>query len=113
MGYKSLVMADEKTKALTCEEAGRIGGLTSAKILTPEQRRESARRAARARWNRRKPNPNGDGGGDGGGGGLHATLAGAVEYGPNGEVIRQVLRKVRRKPAQPDHSTQGAVNDAA
>lgn len=51
-------MADQSTKLLTCEEIGRLGGLTTAKRLTAEQRRESARRAARARWHKKS------GGGD-------------------------------------------------
>lgn len=32
----------------------RMGGLARAKKLTAEQRRESARRAARARWSKKK-----------------------------------------------------------
>jgi hypothetical protein len=49
---KVMGMADQGPKliGLTCEETGRIGGFTRAKKLTPEQRRESARRAAQARW---------------------------------------------------------------
>ena len=35
-------------------ELGRRGGRASAKKLTPEQRRESARRAAQARWAKTK-----------------------------------------------------------
>ena len=42
-------MADETAK-LTCSEMGQIGGRARARKLTPEQRRESARRAALARW---------------------------------------------------------------
>ncbi len=33
---------------------GRIGGKKRAANLTPEQRRESARKAARARWARKR-----------------------------------------------------------
>jgi hypothetical protein len=51
-------MADEALKkVLTCEETGRLGGLTTARKLTPEQRRESARRAARARWAKKAQSP--------------------------------------------------------
>lgn len=55
---KVLVMADETAKLiLTCEAAGRIGGFTRARKLTPEQRRESARRAAQARWAKKADAP--------------------------------------------------------
>ena len=50
-------MVDE-AKILTCQETGRLGGLTTARRLTPEQRRESARRAARARWGKKTGAPN-------------------------------------------------------
>jgi len=50
-------MADQAKKLLTCEETGRLGGLTTAKRLTPEQRRESAMRAARARWTKKAAQP--------------------------------------------------------
>jgi hypothetical protein len=36
-------------------EAGRRGGTARAKNLTPEQRREAARKAALARWAKRAP----------------------------------------------------------
>jgi hypothetical protein len=36
---------------------GRKGGKARVKTMTPEQRQESARRAARARWNRRQQRP--------------------------------------------------------
>lgn len=36
-------------------ELGRLGGRQRTKKLTPEQRREIARKAARARWGPRKP----------------------------------------------------------
>lgn len=39
---------DGKNKAAV--ELGRMGGQARAKILTPEERSEIARRAARARW---------------------------------------------------------------
>jgi len=58
-------MADETAKLLTCEETGRMGGLTRARKLSPEQRREIARRAAQARWGKRAPgapDPSGPGG---------------------------------------------------
>jgi hypothetical protein len=35
---------------------GRKGGKATARKLTPEQRRESARRAAQARWAKKKKN---------------------------------------------------------
>jgi hypothetical protein len=34
------------------QQLGRMGGQTRAKNLTPERRREIARKAARARWKR-------------------------------------------------------------
>jgi hypothetical protein len=42
-----------KKKNAAAVELGRKGGKASAKKLTPEQRRESARRAAQARWMKR------------------------------------------------------------
>ena len=36
------------------QELGRIGGQTRAKRLTPEQRREIARKASLARWRKKK-----------------------------------------------------------
>jgi hypothetical protein len=53
-------MADEtvvKLIGLTCEAAGRIGGLSRARKLTPEQRREIACRAAQARWAKKTAAP--------------------------------------------------------
>lgn len=87
-------MADATAaKFLTCEETGRLGGLTRAQKLTPEQRRESARRAAQARWAKKAgaPDPN------------HPT----DPNGPNGpERDRQaaeagIMLSSRRKPAVP------------
>lgn len=46
-----------RAAALTCEETGRIGGLTRARKLTPEQRKEIARRAAHARWGKKEIAP--------------------------------------------------------
>lgn len=43
----------EKPKALAGRKGGRIGGKRRAAALTPEQRRQIARKAAKARW--RKP----------------------------------------------------------
>jgi hypothetical protein len=43
-----------KEKKLTVSEFARIGGKARARKLTPEQRRASARKAARARWEREK-----------------------------------------------------------
>lgn len=54
-------MADQTVK-LTCEDMGRVGGFERARKLTPQQRRDIAQRAARARWLKK------DGGGNGGGG---------------------------------------------
>lgn len=42
-----------KKKNAAAVALGRKGGKASAKKLTPEQRRESARRAAQARWAKR------------------------------------------------------------
>jgi len=50
-------MAAEANVALTCADAGRIGGTARARKLTPEQRRESARRAAHARWAKKASTP--------------------------------------------------------
>ena len=76
-------MADqvEVAKDALAVEFGRRGGKACMAKMTPEQRRESARRAARARWKRKG---GGDGGGGNGGGGLHATIGGAVDYQPDG-----------------------------
>lgn len=48
-------MADFSGKS-TCEETGRVGGLVRAQRLTAQQRREIARKAAKARW-QKKPTP--------------------------------------------------------
>jgi hypothetical protein len=48
---------------MTVEEMARMGGLASARKLTPEQRRENARRAAQARWRKKETPPNGGGNG--------------------------------------------------
>lgn len=49
-------MSEEKNKA--AQELGRLGGLKGgkarAKKLTPEQRREIARKAAKARWDKKR-----------------------------------------------------------
>jgi hypothetical protein len=45
-------MAKKKNPAAV--ELGRRGGKNSAKKLTDEQRREKARKAARARWTKRE-----------------------------------------------------------
>lgn len=36
---------------------GSLGGKARAKALTPEQRREIAKKAIKARWTKRKPRP--------------------------------------------------------
>jgi hypothetical protein len=48
----SLAMAKKKDRYAV--EFARKGGKASAKKLTPEQRREKARKAAQARWQKRK-----------------------------------------------------------
>lgn len=40
----------ERQKGLTAEEAGRMGGLKLASLMTREERRKSAQNAARERW---------------------------------------------------------------
>lgn len=50
-------MADETAKFLTCADAGRIGGAARARKLTPDQRRDIARRAAQARWGKKAGSP--------------------------------------------------------
>lgn len=49
---------DEPSKDAAAVELGRRGGLKGGKAraekLTPEERREIARKAAKARWNRQK-----------------------------------------------------------
>jgi hypothetical protein len=42
-------------KPMTITEMARMGGKATAKKLTPEQRKESARKAAKARWAKKKP----------------------------------------------------------
>lgn len=42
-----------KAKALTITEVARMGGRATAKKLTAQQRKESAKRAAVARWTKR------------------------------------------------------------
>jgi hypothetical protein len=49
-------MADE-AKVLTIQEVGRRGGVSRAKNLSSEQRREIARRAAQARWAKKTDTP--------------------------------------------------------
>jgi|ERR1700722_10216651 len=103
-------MADQGLKKLlTCEETGRLGGLTTAKKLTPEQRRESAKRAARARWRKK----GGDGGNGGGppNGGLHATIGGAVEYLPNGATEDASKYSVKSDQRKPAHSAPSSASD--
>ena len=43
----------ETPKAIAGRKGGRIGGNARAAVLTPERRRQIAKKAARARW--RKP----------------------------------------------------------
>lgn len=49
-GCNTVVMAKDKAAV----RLGRKGGKATAKKLTPEQRRESARKAAKARWAKQK-----------------------------------------------------------
>jgi len=44
-----------REKRLTVSEFARIGGKARAQKLTPEERQESARKAAQARWAKEKP----------------------------------------------------------
>lgn len=39
-------------RGMDIREAGRLGGLARAKKLTKKKRRESAKKAAHARWNK-------------------------------------------------------------
>jgi len=77
---KIIAMADGTAKLLTCAEAGHIGGHARAQKLTPEQRRDSARRAAQARWGKKHGGSPDGAPPDGGGGSddrrVLATLAG-------------------------------------
>jgi hypothetical protein len=43
-----------KEKKLTLSEFARIGGKARARKLTPEQRKASARKAAQARWAKKR-----------------------------------------------------------
>ena len=94
-------MADRGVKIITqtCGAAGRIGGLTRARNLTPEERTRIARLAAKARWARKSaPDPT-----DPDDGGLHATIGGAVEYRPGGGVedhSRYSVKRSKRKSPQ-------------
>jgi hypothetical protein len=45
-----MALKKNSKKPLTVTEMARMGGEATAKKLTPEQRKESARKAARARW---------------------------------------------------------------
>jgi hypothetical protein len=45
----------KKKKNEAAAALGRLGGKALAKKLTPEQRRQSARNAAQARWAKKKP----------------------------------------------------------
>lgn len=51
-------VAEESTKNPAAVSLGRMGGLKSAKVrmekISPEKRKEIARKAAKARWNRKK-----------------------------------------------------------
>jgi hypothetical protein len=44
----------KRRKPRTIKEMAAMGGRATAEKLTPEQRRESARMAAKARWAKRK-----------------------------------------------------------
>jgi len=45
--------------AMDVSEAGRMGGLKRTKQMTAEQRTKLARKAARARWRKRRKNSKG------------------------------------------------------
>ena len=44
----------KRRKPMTVSEMARLGGKATAKKLTAEQRKESARKAAKARWAKQK-----------------------------------------------------------
>jgi hypothetical protein len=51
------VMASPRKRSkrpMTVKEMARLGGKATAKKLTPERRKESARKAAKARWAKQK-----------------------------------------------------------
>jgi hypothetical protein len=50
-------MANMAKKDPAAVELGRRGGKATAKKMSPEQRRESARKAAQARWAKRRHEP--------------------------------------------------------
>ena len=49
-----LFLCEHARMNMTVSEMARLGGKARAKKLTKVQRQESARKAARARWNREK-----------------------------------------------------------
>lgn len=51
---KQLQHRGKKTKTMTVSEMARLGGLATREKLSPEQRAESASRAAKARWAKTK-----------------------------------------------------------
>ena len=51
---------DDSPKVRRARKAGKAGGPARAKSLTPEQRSEIAKRAAKARWEREKSDSPGD-----------------------------------------------------
>jgi hypothetical protein len=88
------------TELLTAEEwakrIGRQGGKTRASRMTAEQRKESARLAAKARWKKK----NGGGGNGGGGNGSPLSEGPTVDQRPIMTGIRLSSRRPpHRKPA--------------
>jgi hypothetical protein len=49
-----MILKKRRKKPLTVSEMARLGGQATAKKLTPEQRHESAKKAANARWDKQK-----------------------------------------------------------
>jgi len=47
-------MTSKKKKPMTVSEMARMGGKATAKKLTPKERSDSARKAAKARWATKK-----------------------------------------------------------
>ncbi len=55
MGYaKGLAMTKRPLKRLTASSMGRMGGLKRMRMLTAEQRKELAKLAANARWEKQR-----------------------------------------------------------
>lgn len=95
-------MADA-TEVLTIKQVASLGGFATARKLTAEQRRESAKRAARARWAKKHGAPTPP---------THPDPKGPqwVEGDLGGDDIAGILLSPpKRKPARQS----GAANDRA